>query len=131
MENNYLLESFDSLSLKKEINSIILKNNFQNTDINYYDLEEQSISLVLEDLDTYGLFSSKKIIVVYNIDLLDPNSNKDEYNHLINYLKNSNNDNLLIFISKKLNNTKKITKDLKKLSTYKKIELNSDEYIKN
>jgi len=131
MENNYLLESFDSLSLKEEIKNIINKTNFQDIEINHYDLEEQELNEVLEDLDTYGLFSTKKIIVVNNIDSINIDNIKKEYDHLINYLQNSNPDNLLILTSRKLNNTKKITKDLKKYTTYKKIELNSENYIKN
>ena len=104
MDNNYLLESTDSLCIKEKIQELAKKQKLQNNEISYYDLEEQELSEVLEDLDTYGLFSNKKIIVVYNVDNI--NIDTKEYKHLINYLKNPSPDNLLILVSKKLNNTK-------------------------
>ncbi len=130
MKYNYLIESSDSLSLKKKINELIEKNNFQDISINNYDLEEVELSVPLEDLDTYGLFSTKKIIIMNNIENLNVDTCKSDYNHLINYLDNPNQDNLLIITAKKLNNTKKLTKELKKKMEFIPISLNGVDYAK-
>ena len=64
---SYLLESLDSLSLKQERESIIHKHQFEDAEISHYDLEETTLEKALEDLDTYGLFSTKKVIIIENI----------------------------------------------------------------
>ena len=65
--DSYLLESVDFLSIEKEKEKIIKDNNFKNIPINSYDLEEQTLELALEDLDTYGFLTDKKIIIIKNI----------------------------------------------------------------
>ncbi|MBQ2640108.1 MAG: DNA polymerase III subunit delta [Bacilli bacterium] len=127
MENNYLIETNNSLSLKKTINSIV-PDDFKNIDINYYDLEEVELKNPLDDLDTYGLFNDKKIIVINNIDKLS--SSDIGYNHLLDYLDNYNPNNILILTTKKINNTKKVFKDLKKRVKYLKVDINALNYIK-
>ncbi len=129
--NSYLLESTDSLSLKKERESIIQKEKFNDAVISYYDLEENTLENALEDLDTYGLFSEKKVIVIQNIDFIKYDDCKDDFEHLYRYIKNPNPNNLLIIEANKLNNTLKTTKELKKNCIYQEIVINNKEYIKN
>ncbi len=118
MNNNYLIESNDFVTISKQIEKIIKDNNFTNEIVNTYDLEESLLSQVLEDLDTYSLFSNKKVIVVKNASFLENNSkisfNEKEINHLLKYLQNSNPDILLIICVKKLDLRKKLTKEIKK-----------------
>ncbi len=126
---NYLIEYTDTFSSKNTINNIIKENNFNDIPISEYDLEENSVDSVIEDLDTYSLFSNKKVIIVKNIDLLDIDSKDTK--HIIKYLNNPNNDNLLIMLSNKLDTRKKITKELKNNTKYIKIENDPQSIIKD
>lgn len=128
--NNYLIESLDSLSLEKEKQIIIKDNHLENIIPNTYDLEEVSLQEALEDLDTYGLFSNQKIIIIKNIETLKLEENKKDIEHLLKYLDNPNPNYLLIIEAKKLNNTTKITKELKKKCKYQKVEFNLTDYVK-
>ena len=129
--NNYLLESQDYLSLQNEIAELIKKNNFSSSAISSYDLEETSLQNALEDLDTYSFLTAKKIIIIKNIETINQEETKKDIEHLYQYLKNPNPDNLLIITSKKLNNTLKITKELKKLCTYIQTTIDPTSFIKN
>lgn len=130
MKNNYLLESEDSLSLEKKINNIIKQTGFDEAYKSIYDLEEVDIDLALEDIDTYGFLSSKKIIIIRNISSISVEDNKEKLNHLLQYFSNPNMDNLVFIVDKKLDDRKKFTKDLKKVVEYVKVSFNSLDYIK-
>ena len=56
---NYLIVSTDKLTLDEKIKELN-KNN--DSEIVYYDLIDTSIDEVLEDLNTFNLFNTKKII---------------------------------------------------------------------
>ena len=129
--NSYLLESEDSLSLQTERDNIIHENNFEDAVINTYDMEEVPLENALEDLDTYGFLSDKKVIVIENIEVLKYDDFKKDFEHLFLYIKNPNPDNLLILESNKLNNTLKVTKELKKICKYQEISIDIKSYIKN
>ena len=128
--DSYLIESIDSLSLKKERDNLIKENDFLDAEISTYDLEEVELDNALEDLDTYGFLSSKKVIVIQNIESIKYDDFKEDFDHLFKYIDNPNPDNLLIIEAKKLNNTLKITKELKKKCKYILVEFNSKDYIK-
>ena len=129
--NSYLLESEDSLSLQTERDYIIHENHFEDAVINTYDMEEVPLENALEDLDTYGFLSDKKVIVIENIEVLKYDDFKKDFEHLFLYIKNPNPDNLLILESNKLNNTLKVTKELKKICKYIEISIDIKSYIKN
>lgn len=128
---NYLIESPDFLSQQEEITKIITDNNFTESIVNTYDLEETSLENALEDLDTYSFLSSKKTIIIKNIEALKIEENKESINHLLKYIDNSTPDNLLIITANKLNNTYKLTKELKNKCQYINININPKTYIKN
>lgn len=128
--NSYLLESLDSLSLEKERESIIKENKFEEATISNYDLEETLLENALIDLDTYSFLTTKKIIIIKNIEFIKYDDYQEDFDHLIKYIKNPNPDNLLIIESKKLNNTTKITKELKKVCKYISVSFNSIDQIK-
>ena len=128
--NNYLIESLDSLSLEKAKQIIIKDNHMEETIPSTYDLEEVSLEEALEDLDTYGLFSNKKVIIIKNIETIKYDENKKDIDHLLKYIDNPNPDYLLIIEAKKLNNTTKLAKQLKKKCKYQKVEFNLNDYIK-
>lgn len=133
--NNYLIECLDNLSIDIEINKIIKEKDFNSIEKTIYDLNDNSLNQALEDLDTYGLFTNKKIIIIKNIDKITKSNLDYDFdkalNNLYKYLKNSNPDNLLIIVVNKLNNKLSMSKELKKLCEYKQIPIDSNEFIKN
>lgn len=128
--NSYLLENSDEVTINDAIQKVIKENNFENALISTYDLEENSLTNALEDLDTYSFLSPKKVIIIKNIEALKAEENKDELEHLYKYIAKPNQDNLLIVVAKKLNNTLKMTKELKKNLTVLNVELNLSDFAK-
>ena len=126
MPNNYLIESSDYLSSQNKIKEIIEKANFQDALISNYDCLNTIFADILEDLNTYGLFSNKKVIILTNFDtVIDEDLVK-----LNNYLDNYSRDNLLFLVTNKLDERKKIYKELKKKVTTITIDLNPVTFIK-
>lgn len=117
--NNYLIEGSDYISVNNKISEIIEKNGFSDASISKYDLSEGLLDDALEDLNTYGLFSDKKIVIINNFDKMDPLFNKPE--ELLKYVENSSSLNLLFVVSDKYDDRKKIIKDLKKKMEFIKI----------
>lgn len=130
MKNNYLLESEDNYLVSRKIEELIDKCSFKDSPIHSYDMEEVPLSNALEDLDTYGLFSEKKVIIISNIESLPSDGNEKEIEHLFRYLKNSLDTILVIITARKLNNTKRITKELKKNLEYINLTTNAVDYVK-
>lgn len=129
--NNYLLETTDFTALKTEIDKIIKKEKFTDALTSTYDAKELQLENALEDLDTYGFLSDKKIIIINNIDGINQEDEEKNLKHLYKYLENPNPDNLLIITASKLNNTLKVTKELKKKMNYSSVEINPENFIKN
>ena len=129
--NSYLIESEDSLSLQKRREEIIKENNFENVPIQVYDMEEMGLDKALEDLDTYGLFSNKKVVVIQNIEYLKYDDFASLFDHLFHYIENPNLDYLLIIESAKLNNTLKVTKTLKKICHYEAVSMDPLSFIQS
>ena len=117
--NNYLIEGSDYISVNNKISEIIKKNGFSDASISKYDLSEGLLDDALEDLNTYGLFSDKKIVIINNFDKMDPLLNNIE--ELLKYVENSSSLNLLFVVSDKYDDRKKIIKDLKKKMKFIKI----------
>ena len=128
--NNYLLEGNDTFVLELEREKIIKENKFKNAAIYKYDLEESELEKVLEDLDTYGFLTEKKVIIVKNIESLKYDEYKKDFDHLYKYLENPNLDNLLIIETKKIGNSK-VLKELKNKCEFIEVDLDSKKYIKN
>lgn len=128
--NNYLLENTDPIVIKNETKNLIKKNNFEGSQVSIYDIEEVPLEKALEDLDTYGFLSSKKVVIIKNIDILKYDDNKKDLDHLFKYLENSSSDNLLIIEVKKLDNKTKLSKELKKKCNYIESSLNTRSFIK-
>lgn len=127
--NNYLIEGNDYISLNNKISEIIKKNDFSDASISKYDLSEGLLDDALEDLNTYGLFSDKKIVIINNFDKMDPLLNNIE--ELLKYVENSSSLNLLFVVSDKYDDRKKIIKDLKKKMEFIKISTDSVEFTKS
>ena len=114
MKNNYLLEQVDEYLIELKIKEIIESREFSSSPVHSYDMEEVPLASAIEDLDTYGLFSEKKVIIVSHIESLASDTSEKEIEHFLKYLKNPLDSILLFVTARKLNNTKKITKELKK-----------------
>ncbi len=127
---SYLLETTDYSAMMREIKKIIQKEKFEDAEESSYDMEEVSLSKAIEDLDTYGFLSPKKIIRIKNIEEIKQEEEKDNIEHLIKYIENPNENNLLIIEAKKLNNTTKLAKELKKKCTVVEENTNTKSYIK-
>ena len=128
--NNYLIEG-DSFSIKNKIDEIITNNNFKDSITSTYSLEEQSLEKPLEDLDTYSLLSNKKTIIINNIELIKKDESQNNIDHLLKYLDNPSNDNLLIITANKIDSKSTILKKIKEKTTYIKPEYKSEDIIKN
>ena len=130
MNSNYLLEGEDSFAVLLKIKQLIDQHNFEEASISTYDLTETALSLALEDLDTYGLFSEKKVIIIQNIESFNLDEGANDFQHFLEYLKHPVSERLVIVTAKKLNNTKKVTKTLKKDLNYIAVSINALEYAK-
>ena len=119
--------------VKEHINKIIKENDINRESISSYDLETDNIMNALEDINTLSIFSDKKLVIVYNIELLikKDDKNNDLYVlELIKYLNNQS-DNILIISGKSLPNRKKLITSFDSFST--KIEATNfdiNSYIK-
>ena len=98
--------------LDREISKI--SKDFSSENIVNYNLSEDNINSVIQDLNTVSLFG-KKLIIVNNIDKLE------EFEELENYLSNPS-DNVLILLSfKELDKRKKSTKVIVSKTKYKEL----------
>ena len=128
MKNNYLLVYDNYYLFQEKLKDIISSTEFENASITNYDLEEEDLYNALLDLDTYSFLTEQKVIIIKNINLLEDNQ---DTKHLLRYLDNPNNDNLLILTTTKFNATKKINKELKKKTNYIKLETDLNKETKN
>ena len=119
MEKLYIIESDNQTLINKEIDKIekSIKGEFE---LIKYDLEINTIDDVIESLDTYGLFSNKKIVLAYNPPFL-VQKQEDNLDKFFKYLDNPS-DNILILITPKINNVLKVVKNINKY--FKIIKLN-------
>lgn len=119
MDNHcYLIEGGDFTTLQKEISSLIQQNHFQEAEVSTYDLEDSTLSQVLEDVDTYSFLSPRKVIVIRNALFLTTSEvsfSEEEIKHFMKYLKNPSPDVLLIMGVLKCDERKKIVKEIKKM----------------
>lgn len=130
MKHNYLLECGDFLAIQAEINKIIKKLGFEDASINYYDMQEVLLENALEDLDTYGFLTRKKVVIITNFSDVDLSNTKD-LERLVKYVKSECLDNILIITTKKfVTKENKFLKELKKNLELISIEIDPISYIK-
>lgn len=109
--NNYLIKG-TSLSLtNKKIEQIIKDNKFTDAIINTYDLDEDSITSLIEDADTISFLTPNKVIIGKNFSNNALLKEKDVIT-LNKYLDNPNDSVILIFTATSLDMRKKALKDL-------------------
>ena len=114
--NNYLIKSSSPTLIDKKIDELIKKHEFTDAEINIYDLEESSITSLIEDADTISFLTPNKIIIGRN--LSQSNFTEKDINTLNKYLNNPNNDVILIFTTSNIDTRKKSIKEIiSKLTT--------------
>lgn len=111
MKCNYLLECSDLISLEEKIQELISTCGFLDDYQATYDLEDTLLESALEDLNTYGLFSEKKVIVIKNLFHGYMDKKLDE---LLHYIDHYDQNNLLILTTDKLDQRLNIVKKMKK-----------------
>lgn len=118
----YVLYGKISYLIEKNINKIIEQ--YKDNDVIKYDLEQDSLTKIINDANSVSLFSDKKTIIVYNSYIFTGSTKKNiEHNieDLELYLNNINEDTVLVFVveNEKLDERKKITKLVKKVGIIK------------
>lgn len=108
--------------LDREVSRIA--NGFSSENVIHYDLLNNSIDFVIQDLNTVSLFGNK-LVIVNNIDKLE---NSDL---LEKYLSNPSDNTLILLANKELDKRKKISKVLSSETEYKEfINYNLDAFVK-
>ena len=106
--NNYLIKSNAISLIDKKIEELIKEKGFDSSSVTTYDLEEDSITSLIEDADTISFLTPNKVIIGKNLS----NNNLDEKNlkTLSKYLDNPNSDVLLILVTTNIDARKKTVK---------------------
>lgn len=108
--NSYLIKSNAISLIDKKIDELIKELGFNDASITTYDLEEDSITSLIEDADTISFLTPSKVIIGKNLS----NNNLDDKNikTLSKYLDNPNSDVLLIFVTSNIDTRKKSIKEV-------------------
>ena len=110
----YLLYGTEDFEIEEEIKK--LSKGIDEMNISKYDLNNDMLSLALEDAKTMSLFGDKKLVIADNANMFTGSTSKD--NELIEeYLNHINENTTLVLIvhNDKLDTRKKITKLIKKV----------------
>ena len=110
----YLLYGTKDFEIEEEIKK--LSKDIDEMNISKYDLNNDMLSLALEDAKTMSLFGDKKIVIVDNANMFTGSTSKDS-DLIEKYLNHINENTTLILIvhNDKLDTRKKITKLIKKV----------------
>lgn len=120
----YIYQGIDTFLVENAVESLVKTLNVDPFNILTYDLEEQTIDHLLQEMTTVSFFSDKKIIKVKNPWFFYESSKEEGISDLIRYFKNPNEDTFVIFyLSKALDQSILISKEAKK---YCRIELIKD-----
>lgn len=110
----YLLYGIKNFEIEEKIKKI--SKDIDDMNISKYDLNNDMLSLVLEDAKTMSLFGDKKLVIADNANMFTGSTSKDS--ELIEEYLNHINENtifILIVHSDKLDTRKKITKLIQKV----------------
>lgn len=127
--NNYLIKSSSKTLIDKKIDELIEKQGFTNAEVNVYDLDESSITSLIEDADTISFLASNKVIIGKN--LTQNSFTEKDINTLNKYLNNPNCDVLLILTTSSIDTRKKAIKEIVSKLTTINIETTPKDIIKD
>ena len=127
--NNYLIKSNAISLIDKKIEELIKEKRFDSSSVTTYDLEEDSITSLIEDADTISFLTPNKVIIGKNLS----NNNLDEKNlkTLSKYLDNPNSDVLLILVTTNIDARKKIVKEVINKLSLVNISTDTKEIVKD
>ena len=127
--NNYLIKSNAISLIDKKIDELIKEKGFDSSSVTTYDLEEDSITSLIEDADTISFLTPNKVIIGKNLS----NNNLDEKNLKIlsKYLDNPNSDVLLILVTTNIDARKKIVKEVINKLSLVNISTDTKEIVKD
>ena len=123
----FLVECSSFSSLQRKVSELLHTTHFEGETVTYYDLEENTLEQVLEDLDTYSFLTPRKVIVITKALFLavsEVKFDEKEIEHILKYLKNPSSDVLFIMGIDKCDERKKIVKEVKKLVQVVKVDEN-------
>ena len=127
--NNYLIKSNAISLIDKKIEELIKEKDFDSSSVTTYDLEEDSITSLIEDADTISFLTPNKVIIGKNLS----NNNLDEKNlkTLSKYLDNPNSDVLLILVTTNIDARKKTVKEVINKLSLVNISTDTKEIVKD
>ena len=127
--NNYLIKNNAISLIDKKIEELIKEKGFDSSSVTTYDLEEDSITSLIEDADTISFLTPNKVIIGKNLS----NNNLDEKNlkTLSKYLDNPNSDVLLILVTTNIDARKKIVKEVINKLSLVNISTDTKEIVKD
>lgn len=121
----FLVECSSFSSLQQKVLDLVQTTHFEKESITYYDLEENTLEQVLEDLDTYSFLTPRKVVVITKalfLTVSEVKFDEKEIEHILKYLKTPSSDVLFIMGIDKCDERKKIVKEVKKLVQVVKVE---------
>ena len=128
----YLLYGTKEFGIEEEIKT--LSKNIDEMNISKYDLNNDMLSLALEDAKTMSLFGDKKIVIIDNANMFTGITSKDS-EKIEDCLNHINENTILIFVvhNDKLDSRKKITKLIKEKGKIKEFndELDSTNLVRS
>lgn len=131
---NYLIITNDSVTIDEEIKKILNDAKLTEENVIRYDLSETLLDNVIEELNTYGLFTDNKVVIASSCEFLTGSNKKNQLPQdeklLEDYINNPNPLNILIIICDKLDERKKINKLLKEKCTVIESNLSIEDKIK-
>ena len=74
----YLFHGPDTFQIKSKINNLINKYNVDDFNVSNYDMEEDDVSIAINDAETIPFMSEKKIVVLRNSYFLSTEAPKKE-----------------------------------------------------
>lgn len=109
---NYLIITNDSVTIDEEIKKILNDAKLTEENVIRYDLSETLLDNVIEELNTYGLFTDNKVVIASSCEFLTGSNKKSQLPQdeklLEDYINNPNPLNILIIICDKLDERKKL-----------------------
>ena len=114
----YLLYGTKDFQIEEEVKKLC--KGIDEMNISKYDLNNDMLSLVLDDVQTFSLFGDKKVVIADNANMFTGLTSKDS-ELMEKYLNNINEDTIFILIvhNDKLDTRKKITKLINKVGVVK------------
>jgi DNA polymerase-3 subunit delta len=121
-ENLYAIIGKDLFLVENEVDKIIENLNVEPFNIITYDLEEEQLEVLLQELTTVSLLSDEKVIKVRNPWFFHEQRNED-LSQLVKYFRNPKEDTVLIFmLTEEMNSSLLVSKEAKKYIRFEIVE---------